>query len=310
MNKNGPLYARDIPSLKETSETNNKKSKLFSLENYISDIGGRGESTHSNSIGLSSKWNNLQHVFEEEYLPTKSFKESKKFYSTQSMEDNIISKRLNKVTKINNDESDENDENVADQINSITTRSHNGCLGKSKYSFNDDTPLSKKFFNSHKIDDLKNDNSTFINSTKIYSSSFVNNTNEEIHDTATAEKILTNKLSSVVTEGDMNFIMLVGLFMGLVVSKVLKCLQLYLNWLLDKIVQVRNVLLGTNSIWQFINLNDENNIQMQYKLILIPFGFISMFMYGFLYILYSFLRFLLASAPSGLIKFIQNLHKY
>ena len=302
MDKKGLLYKMDLPSLNGTAETNGKHN----LDNYISEF-NRARSTHTGTNGLSTKINNLQHVFQEQYLPKKSFKESKKFYSTHSIDDDTFAKRLNKITKTNDDESDGND---TDHINSFTTRSQSGTLMKSKYSFDDDTPLSKKSFHSYKIDDMKND-STFINSNKIYTSSFVNNNSTAgIYDTTPPSiKASTNYLSTVVREGEMNFIMLIGLVAGLIVSKLLNFMQLYLNWLLDKIVQARNVALGTNSIWQFINLNDTNNFQMQYKLVLIPLGFISMLMYGFVYVLYCSIWLLLTSAPSGMIKFVQNLHK-
>ena len=301
MDKKGLLYKMDLPSLNGTSETNAKHN----LENYISEF-NRARSIHVSS-GLTSKINNLQHVFQEEHVPKKSFKESKKFYSTHSIDDDTFGKRLNKMAKTNDDESDEND---TDHINSITTRSQSGTLMKAKYSFNDDSTLSKKSFHSYKIDDMKND-STFMNSNKIFTSSFVNNDSTAgIYDTPTPTvKVSTNYLATVVSDGDMNFIMLIGLVAGLIVSKLLNFMQIYLNWLLDKIVQIRNVALGTNSIWQFINLNDSNNFQMQYKLVLIPFGFISMLMYGFVYILYCSVWLLLTSAPSGMIKFVQNLHK-
>uniref|UniRef100_A0A1A9X476 Uncharacterized protein n=1 Tax=Glossina brevipalpis TaxID=37001 RepID=A0A1A9X476_9MUSC len=115
---------------------------------------------------------------------------------------------------------------------------------------------------------------------------------------------LTREPSNV---NDLNFIMLLGLFVGLLVSKILKYLQTHIRWLLSQLVQSRNAFLGITNMWEFLNLDDNTNHRVQTKLMLMPVIGIGGLIYGLAWILQFVIRFLLTAAPNGLINFVQRL---
>ncbi|KAI9580260.1 hypothetical protein GQX74_000253 [Glossina fuscipes] len=116
---------------------------------------------------------------------------------------------------------------------------------------------------------------------------------------------LTQAASSIK---DLNLIMLLGLFIGLLISKVLQYLQLYIRWALYQIVELRNAFLGTTTLWEFLNLDDNTRLRVHTKLILMPIIGVGTLVYGLTSILHLIIRFLLTAAPNGLKNFVQRLH--
>lgn len=107
---------------------------------------------------------------------------------------------------------------------------------------------------------------------------------------------------------EMNYIMLIGLFAGVLVSKALQFLELYLCWFLRQILQLRNSLLGTTSIWEFLITEDNSRLNRHNKLFFIPLIILSCSLYALIFTLYFTVRFLLTTAPSGLINFVHQLY--
>lgn len=169
-----------------------------------------------------------------------------------------------------------------------------------------DTPRSKAdktFLN----DTLLCDSSKISAADEDSKFSFQNNSN--FINSQLASSPWTAKYSQTATiGGDMNFIMLIGLFTGILVSKALQYLQLYLYWFLHQIWQLRNSLLGTTSIWEFLNLDDSSHFNRHTKLMLIPLIVLCSFLYALVSILYFTVRFLLTKAPIGLINFTHKLY--
>uniref|UniRef100_A0A1A9VM74 Uncharacterized protein n=1 Tax=Glossina austeni TaxID=7395 RepID=A0A1A9VM74_GLOAU len=79
---------------------------------------------------------------------------------------------------------------------------------------------------------------------------------------------------------DLNLIMLLGLFIGLLVSKALQYLQLYIRWALYQIVELRNTFLGTTTLWEFLNLDDNTRLRVHTKLMLMPIIGVGTLVYG------------------------------
>uniref|UniRef100_A0A1A9ZCH0 Uncharacterized protein n=1 Tax=Glossina pallidipes TaxID=7398 RepID=A0A1A9ZCH0_GLOPL len=107
---------------------------------------------------------------------------------------------------------------------------------------------------------------------------------------------------------NLNLIMLVGLFAGLLISKALQYLQLYFGWFLYQILQLRNALLGSMTIWEFLNLDDNKRFRVRTKLLLMPIIGACSLIYGLTSFLQFTTRFLLTAAPNSLTNFVQKLH--
>uniref|UniRef100_A0A1A9ZCG8 Uncharacterized protein n=1 Tax=Glossina pallidipes TaxID=7398 RepID=A0A1A9ZCG8_GLOPL len=116
---------------------------------------------------------------------------------------------------------------------------------------------------------------------------------------------LTQAASSIK---DLNLIMLLGLFIGLLVSKVLQYLQLYIRWVLYQIVELRNAFLGNTTLWEFLNLDDSTRLRVHTKLMLLPIIGVGTLVYGLASVLHLIIRFLLTAAPNGLKNFVHRLH--
>uniref|UniRef100_A0A1A9X475 Uncharacterized protein n=1 Tax=Glossina brevipalpis TaxID=37001 RepID=A0A1A9X475_9MUSC len=97
---------------------------------------------------------------------------------------------------------------------------------------------------------------------------------------------------------NLNIIMLLGLFVGLLISKALQYLQLYFRWFLCQILQLRNAFLGTTTFWEFLNLEDNTKIRVRTKLLLMPIIGACSLLYGLISILNFSIRFLLTAAPN------------
>lgn len=126
------------------------------------------------------------------------------------------------------------------------------------------------------------------------------------------ESYICNGNSQIYTEDSINFIMLMGLFMGFLISKSLQYLQLYFSWFLSQIMQLRNGLLGSSSstsIWDFLNIQDDSNIQKRTKLLLLPLILAIGILYWLMALLQWTIRVLLTPAPRGLVNFIQSLQR-
>ncbi|KAI9580261.1 hypothetical protein GQX74_000254 [Glossina fuscipes] len=102
---------------------------------------------------------------------------------------------------------------------------------------------------------------------------------------------------------DLNIIMLLGLFIGLLISKALQCLQSYFGWSLYQVLQLRNAFLGTTTIWEFLNPDHKTRLRVRTKLLLMPIIGVCSLLYGLITILNCFIRFLLTAAPNGLKNF-------
>uniref|UniRef100_A0A1B0ATP5 Uncharacterized protein n=1 Tax=Glossina palpalis gambiensis TaxID=67801 RepID=A0A1B0ATP5_9MUSC len=108
---------------------------------------------------------------------------------------------------------------------------------------------------------------------------------------------------------NLNLIMLMGLFAGLLISKALQYLQLYFGWFLYQILQLRNALLGSMTIWEFLNLDDNKRFRVRTKLLLMPVIGVCSLIYGLTSFLQFTTRFLLTAAPNSLTNFVQKLHE-
>lgn len=108
--------------------------------------------------------------------------------------------------------------------------------------------------------------------------------------------------------GEINYIMLIGFFSGLLVSKALQYLQLYLCWFLHQILQLRNALLCNMSMWEFLNMDDNSRLNRRTKLFLILPIVACSLLNLLISILYFSVGSLLTTAPSGLIKFVNKLY--
>uniref|UniRef100_A0A1A9ZCG7 Uncharacterized protein n=1 Tax=Glossina pallidipes TaxID=7398 RepID=A0A1A9ZCG7_GLOPL len=107
---------------------------------------------------------------------------------------------------------------------------------------------------------------------------------------------------------NLNIIMLLGLFIGVLISKALQYLQAYFGWFLYQVLQLRNAFLGTTTIWEFVNQDDNTCLRVRTKLLLMPIIGACSLLYGLISILHLFIRFLLTAAPNGLKTFVQKLH--
>ena len=105
-----------------------------------------------------------------------------------------------------------------------------------------------------------------------------------------------------------NFIMLVGLLLGLTISKILQYLVIYFKWFQNQVLHLRNAFLGPHgSMWDILNFDDDSRYNLRMKLFLAPIVGTCCLLYGFVAILIFTIRFFLARAPNGLVDFIQRL---
>lgn len=284
-------------SIKENQKHNlimHSKYNNFTENTNRSARGTRGIPSVSTS-SLSSRLNNLQQALREDFVNKQPFKEFQTVYTTNSNEDNedVIPPSFKpKLRKIFNNDSEENETDLP-----ITPHSIKGSLRKTKYSYeNVRTPQSnsKQSINDSSkqncFEDDDNNDDNFANSTKI-------------------SAFLLKDYSSRTGKIQINFITLLGFVLGVLITKVLEYLQICLNLLLQQVLKIRNDLMGCNSLWTFLNFDDTQRLQMRFKLFLLPVIFICSLIYSSIYILHFLVQFLLSTAPEGLFKFMQNMHK-
>lgn len=108
----------------------------------------------------------------------------------------------------------------------------------------------------------------------------------------------------------LNVIMLLGLFVGLLVSKSLKYIELYLGWFMAQVDHMRNMFLGSTSIWDFLNLDDTTRFKVRTKLLLMPFIGVCGILYAVVFMLHFSAHFLLMTAPNALTKLVRKLQPY
>lgn len=116
----------------------------------------------------------------------------------------------------------------------------------------------------------------------------------------------TETISS--SSSSMNFIMLLGLIVGLVISKALQYLQLYFKWFQAQVKQLRIAFIGTGSVLEFFNFDDTSRYGVRTKLLLMPLVGAFSILYGVIAFLHFLIRFFLTQAPGGLVSFIQKLY--
>lgn len=282
----------------------NQKHNLVMPSKYNNFIENTNKSARTRGIpsvstsSLSSRLNNLQQALREDFVNKQPIKEFTTLYATKKDNENEDTSPLSfkpKMRKTFNIE----DEKIETDL-PITPHSMGGSLYKSKYSYEDvtKTPTNSKhsrivspkrncFEDDNNDDDL---DEKFANSTQISS-------------------LLLKDYPLGAEKIQMNFIILMGLVMGVLISKIFEYLQICLNCLMQKVLQFRKNLMGTTSLWTFLNFEDTRRLQVRSKLFLLPVVLICSLIYSLIYILHFLVQFLLSAAPEGLIKFVQNMHK-
>lgn len=130
-----------------------------------------------------------------------------------------------------------------------------------------------------------------------------------MHSPKISSSVVPN-LSCAHNQMNMNFVMLIGLVVGLIFSKVLNYMEMFLMWLLKQVLQTRTYLMGTTSIWKFLNLDETNRLQIsRSKLFLLPVIVLCCFIYNLIDILHLTVRLLLATVPNNLVQLVQNFHE-
>uniref|UniRef100_A0A1A9VM75 Uncharacterized protein n=1 Tax=Glossina austeni TaxID=7395 RepID=A0A1A9VM75_GLOAU len=172
-------------------------------------------------------------------------------------------------------------------------------------TFNNDSARSKAS-SAQSIEEsfLEKDTFNGIGSTQILGES-ANISPFEDNDTFSLDLDYIKEPNSV---SNLNLIMLVGLFAGLLISKALQYLQLYFGWFVYQILQLRTALLGSMTVWEFLNLEDNKRFRVRTKLLLMPVIGACSLIYGLASLLQFTTRFLLTAAPNSLTNFVQKLH--
>lgn len=104
---------------------------------------------------------------------------------------------------------------------------------------------------------------------------------------------------------DVNILIIVALMLGRIMSKMLCFLEIFLGWFLLTILEQRNNKMDNDTIWKFIIIDDDNDLlavrSKLYKMsIVMGYNII----YGFIFLLWIFIRILLSASPKYLLKFI------
>uniref|UniRef100_A0A1A9X478 Uncharacterized protein n=1 Tax=Glossina brevipalpis TaxID=37001 RepID=A0A1A9X478_9MUSC len=229
------------------------------------------------------------------------FKEERKSFPTSDVlnETNTILTRRKSITEQNMDESETDIDNaLVQQKNKRRTINPNSV--SFQYSFGNDSARSK-------TSSVQSFQETYLDKSSLNRTS----SSQILRESANISTFENDKDVLVPYEpnnfNNLNVIMLMGLFVGLLISKALQYLQLYFRWFLYQIAQLRNALLGTTSIWEFVNLDDNKRFRARTKLLLIPIIAACSLMYGLISVLHFVTRFLLTVAPNTLTNFVQKL---
>lgn len=302
-----------IPSTKQLNS-----SQLISSTNISEPFSGSGANTTKRNFSKPAFLPSLNELHSALKEDTKSF--SSGIFTKPQLSARSLSKiRKHDIGEESDDDENENSYRNIDLMGKRSTRS-SSC----SYHRNNESPRSKTssmqslhetLLEKNIYNTISYPNEFSSQLAELENESFLSSRNKGLPFDLAAAAARDEDTASVCTNvpeesTKINFIMLMGLFVCLLVSKSLQYLETYLSWFLNQVDQARKVFLGTATILDFLNFDDTTRYKVRTKLLLLPLIGACSLLYGFVFLIHFSVHFLLMTAPSAPTAYIRKLQRF